>query len=181
MFLAFDPDQQAIRSWGHFEFEQPCFILTISPIAEPASRRAAVLSNPYDLKRYLATFDAVLVHNVQLLSPEELNGTGAWCLDELLELIHLTDPKSTAEGMIYKTVARIDTDVDLGDAAGWSHRVLFSKQSQQMKLFGPDAFSPFSSARDTVHDTLARASSSPQVLTPEDESAQLTTAHRRCR
>lgn len=181
MFLAFDPDQQAIRSWEHFEFEHPCFILTISPIDEPTSRRAAMLSNPYDLKRYLATADAVVVHNVQLLSPGELNGTGAWCLDELLELTHLTDPNSAAEGMIYKTVARIDSDVDLGEAGGWSHRVLFSKQSQPMRLFGPDAWSPFSSAQDTLHDMLARSSSSPQVLLPEDESTQLITAHRRCR
>ncbi|VVO49547.1 hypothetical protein PS838_00218 [Pseudomonas fluorescens] len=173
MFLAFDPDRQAIRSWVHFEFEQPCFILTISPIDEPASRRAAVLSNPWDLKRYLANVDAVVVHNVQLLSPGELNGTGAWCLDDLLELTHLTDPKSTAEGMIYKTVAQIYTDVDLGDAAEWSQRVLFSKESQPMKLFGPDAWSPFNSTRDTLNDTLARASSSPLLHTPDDEPAQL--------
>lgn len=181
MFLAFDPDQQAIRSWEHFEFEQPCYILTISSIDEPTSSRAAVLSNPYDLKRYLASADAVVVQNVQLLSPGELNGTGAWRLDELLELIHLTDPNSTAEGMIYKTVARIDSDIDLGGTAGWSQRVLFSKQPQPMRLFGPDAWSPFSSTRDTLHDMLARASSSPQVLPPDDESTQLITAHRRCR
>lgn len=100
MFLAYDPEKKAIRSWGHLEFEQPCFILTISPVDEPELSRAAVLSNPYDLNRYMATHDAVVVHNIQLLSPGELNGTGAWCLDELLELTHLSDPKSTAEGIL---------------------------------------------------------------------------------
>ena len=160
MFLAYDPEKEAIRSWGHFEFEQPCFILTISPIDEPELSRAAVLSNPYDLNRYLATLDAVVVHNIQLLSPGELNGTGTWCLDELLELTHLSDPKSTAEGIRYKTVAWTESDVDLASTAEWNHRVLFSKTPQPIKLFGASAYSPFCSAQDTLHDMLARLSSS---------------------
>lgn len=160
MFLAYDPEKEAIRSWGHFEFEQPCFILTISPIDEPELSRAAVLSNPYDLNRYLATLDAVVVHNIQLLSPGELNGTGTWCLDELLELTHLSDPKSTAEGIHYKTAAWTDSDVDLATTAEWSHRVLFSKSPQTMKLFGASAYSPFCSPQDTLHEMLARSSSS---------------------
>ncbi|CAI8848655.1 hypothetical protein [Pseudomonas sp. IT-P176] len=167
MFFAFDPDQQTIRSWGHFEFEQPCFILTISPIDEPTLRRAAVLSNPYDLKRYLATVDAVVVHNVQLLSPGELNGTGAWCLDNLVELTHLTDPKSSAEGMLYKTEARIDSDVDAAKLAAWDHRVLFTKQIRPLKLFGSEALSPFSSIRDTLEQVLSRASAT-QIARAEE-------------
>ncbi|MBI6557457.1 hypothetical protein YA0850_34585 [Pseudomonas veronii] len=160
MFLAYDPEKKAIRSWGHMEFEQPCFILTISPIGEPELSRAAVLSDPFDLYRYLATVDAVVVHSIQLLSPGELNGTGTWCLDELLELTHLSDPKSTAKGMLYKTVAWIDSDVDLASTAEWIPCVLFSKIPQPMPLFGSNAWSPFGSAPETFHDMLARSSSS---------------------
>ena len=160
MFLAYDPEKRAIRAWGHLEFEQPCFILTISPIDEPELSRAAILSDPHDLNRYLATADAVVVHNIQLLSPGDLNGSGAWSLDELLELTHLSDPESTGEGILYKTVAWTGSDIDFAPTEKWSRRVLFSKVPKPMPLFGSNAWSPYGCPQQTFSQLLARSSSS---------------------
>ena len=137
MIFLFDPKQQEVRTWTHYEIEGLCFIATITSIRTGQRNRAAVVECAYELRHYLLTAKDVVVRHVHMMCPPSISGRSAWALEELESIVAFTGVDSDQSAVLYRTSIASYKLGDLDLRRKKHSRVLFS--TRLLRQHSPEA------------------------------------------
>ena len=94
---------RTVRTGSYCEIEGMCFWVTLRPLFNGESERAAVIEDAYELNVFLSQANGVEIAQVQMLCPPSITGRPHWSLEELRKIVIHRGLESSQSAVIYET------------------------------------------------------------------------------
>ncbi|MBX8560176.1 hypothetical protein K5D57_10770 [Pseudomonas cichorii] len=133
------------KAWARIDTSDPWFQFNVSEETSAGSSSFVILlSNPLDVWRTTRSFSAregAVLGAVKVTTPGDVNGSGKWRQDVLLELMVAVDEKASSSRLIYLTDSGMYGLEPGTQLSNYAIKTIYVAPSQAVELFDLSRYS----------------------------------------